>query len=139
MDMLGAYHSAVQLPLAAGDSDEPQGFVLSGAVSAGQPLSMDARSDLAIVLTGALRTPWGCEFAIDRSGPTVLLRSDVHGRRTFAIRDLLFLSMSERNCASLLEYDSTFRALFFGAMSTRIRALMDAKARLAVTPRRVLH
>lgn len=111
---------------------EIYGCVLTDTIRQGQPMTIDDKADLGLVLSGALRAAWRSGFATELFGPTVLLRSDICNTQAVATRDLRMLSMTYGTCATLVARDRAFRRLYFVAVTARIRALSGTKAKLTV-------
>lgn len=126
--MHGTCHITDELAYLVGCGLEPYGGVFMDAVECGQRLTLDNDADLAIVLTGDLRAAWRCGFAIELSGPTVILPADMHETYTYATRDLRMLSMTYDVCASVLTRHRAFRGLFFDALTARTQSLAALKA-----------
>jgi len=109
------------------------------ALSAGQCLALEHRADLAVILSGTLRAGALHHWPTCLVGPTVVLRSDLRRGPVHVIHDLRFLSMDYETCLSLIARDRAFRALFFDAMSARIRTLADTRTDLSAFPSHMIH
>lgn len=128
--MPGAYHLNEELAYLVGCGLEPYGCALTDQIEEGQRLSLDEGADLAIVLSGTLHATFSSDCAVELSGPTVVLRSDVLKSRSHASDDLRMLSMSQGLCASMMSRHRAFRDLFYDAMTTRIRTLEDLRSQV---------
>ncbi|MEL6885330.1 MAG: hypothetical protein AAFP87_12535 [Pseudomonadota bacterium] len=127
--MTGDFKIPDDVAYLAGCGLEAHGCVLASNIGRGERLSFDRDSDLAVVLSGAWCPAKGADKAVEISGPSVIVGSDVRAHKAYATQDLRLLGMNFDTCRRLLSHDLAFRALFFHAMTARMRVLSDALSR----------
>ncbi|WP_299610842.1 hypothetical protein [uncultured Tateyamaria sp.] len=132
--MLGENLISDELGYLVGCGLEQHGCVMTDTITRGHPMRLHDRADLAIVLSGAVRTASRSGFAAHICGPTLILKSDIEKSYICVAQDLRLLSMSLETCRALIHDNPAFRDLFYIAFSSRLQTLLAVVSPEAIPP-----
>lgn len=117
-------HNAVHImPNTARIRPAMRGYARARALRRDQRLALDARADVALVLSGMIEMQHPHLPTTQLIGPILILASDLNAACVKALNDVRVLNLSLGMCRPLLRNDMPFRTTFHRAMSARIRTL----------------